>query len=91
MDIITIGVAAAVAIAAAIGVISVKYLGTNNPVEKASEAVIQAETGISPNLNQVAAEVHITPTEIHIVPTAPAQAPGGSGPGASGPAASCLL
>lgn len=43
-----------VAIMAIAGIVSVKYFGDNNPIEKAVEAVIKDETGLSVNLDSSA-------------------------------------
>lgn len=64
-------IAGSCALLALFGVISVKYLGQNNPVETAVEAVIGDETGSTPNLNAEAASMGITGSAPK-GPTAPA-------------------
>lgn len=53
-------ITAACAVLALCGVISVKYLGQDNPVEQVAEDIIGAETGSKPNLDAEAAAAGIT-------------------------------
>ena len=49
-----------VAIVAIAGIVSVKYLGDGNPIEKIAEEVIKEETGL---------DVNLTPTDTKVTPT----------------------
>lgn len=58
---ITAIVTAVCILLAAGGVLSVKFFGTDNPVEQVAEAVIQQETGTKPDLDAEAAALGVKP------------------------------
>ncbi len=62
-----------VAIAAIAGIVSIKYLGNDNPVEKVAEEIIKDETGLSVDLTPPAS------------PTATSSSPLGNMPSQAAP------
>ena len=58
-----------VAITAIVGIVSVKYLGNDNPVEEIAEQVIKDTTGI---------DIDLTPSDAKTVPTSPVPVPSSS-------------
>lgn len=58
-----------VAITAIVGIVSVKYLGNDNPVEEIAEQVIKDTTGI---------DIDLTPSDTKTVPTSPVPVPSSS-------------
>jgi hypothetical protein len=61
-----------IALVAIAGIVSVKYLGPDNPVEKVAEQVIKEETGI---------DVNLTPSDTKTAPSlSPSSPPSGNTP-----------
>lgn len=45
-------------VASVIGLVSVKYLGDDNPIEEISEEIIKVETGVTIDLTPLSPEIH---------------------------------
>lgn len=49
-----------VVVAGAVGIVSIKFLGNENPIEETAEKIIKDETGIDVELSQKAPETQVS-------------------------------